>query len=74
MWQLQYVIEGNNRGGVVLNEIDLSNEIKQTSGRFTLYSTQNMYNFILLDQIDGRSWQVQWSIEPENRGIVSIMQ
>ena len=74
MWQIQYDIEGDKRGGVVLNEIDLSNDIKQKSGRFTLYQTQNMYNFILLDQIDGRSWQVQWSIEQENRGIVPIMQ
>jgi hypothetical protein len=74
MWQLQYVIEGDNRGGVVLNEIDLSDDVKQNSGRFTLYPTQNMYNFILLDQIDGRSWQVQWAIEQEKRGIVPIMQ
>ena len=74
MWQLQYVIEGDNRGGVILNETILVNDLKQISGRFTLYPTQNIYNFILLDQIDGRSWQVQWSIEEENRGIIPIMQ
>lgn len=29
-------------------------------GRFTLYPTLNIYTFILLDQEDGRTWQVQW--------------
>lgn len=32
-------------------------------GRFTLYPTENMYNFILLDQIDGDVYQAQWSME-----------
>ena len=30
-------------------------------GRFTLVPTRNMYNFILLDQDVGKTWQVQWS-------------
>ena len=29
-------------------------------GRFSLYPTLNIYTFILLDQEDGRTWQVQW--------------
>lgn len=41
-------------------------------GRFTLYPTQNVFTFILLDQIDGRMWQVQWSTKAENmKGIVA---
>lgn len=32
-------------------------------GRFTLYPTKNIYNFILLDQETGRAWQVQWGKE-----------
>ncbi len=32
-----------------------------------------MFNFILLDQIDGRVWQVQWNIKEENRGVCRIM-
>ena len=39
----------------------------QQNGRFELYPTKNMYNFIMIDVIDGRSWQVQWSNEPESR-------
>jgi hypothetical protein len=42
-------------------------------GRFTLYSTENIYNFMLLDQEDGRSWQVQWSIEQEKRLIFPML-
>jgi hypothetical protein len=30
-------------------------------GRFTLYPTRNIYNFVLLDQEAGKTWQVQWS-------------
>ncbi|MFR9592832.1 MAG: hypothetical protein SNG27_10655 [Rikenellaceae bacterium] len=42
------------------------------NGRFTLYPTQNMYNFILLDQITGRTWQVQWNQDRDKRMVVPI--
>ena len=42
------------------------------NGRFTLYPTKNMYNFILLDQVNGKTWQIQWSIDEENRMIIPI--
>ena len=32
-------------------------------GRFELYPTGNRYNFVLLDTIFGRAWQVQWSTD-----------
>ena len=41
-------------------------------GRFTLYATTNYYNFVLLDQIDGRTWQVQWSTDPDEMMVVRI--
>ena len=31
-------------------------------GRFKLYETQNMWNFLLLDVIDGETWQLQWDV------------
>ena len=40
--------------------------------RYRLFPTQNMYNFILLDQIDGYTYQVQWHGDEENRGVVPI--
>ena len=72
MWQIQYVLEGDNRGGVILHEQDLLEGRKKVPGRFTLYETQNMYNFILHDQIEGRTWQAQWSMDEKNRGIIRI--
>ena len=39
------------------------------NGRFKLYPTDNTYNFIMVDVIDGRTWQVQWNID-ENKRIV----
>jgi hypothetical protein len=31
---------------------------------FTLEPTKNIWNFILLDTSDGRTWQVQWGQNP----------
>ena len=72
MWQVQYSInDDNNRVSVTLNNrVLVESNDKKVNGRFTLYPTQNMYTFLLLDNIDGRVWQVQWSTEDGNRGIV----
>ena len=66
MWQVQFDVEGDNRFEIYLNFVPLVPVEKQVNGRFTLYSTQNIYTFILLDQLDGNVSQVQWSIEAEN--------
>lgn len=74
MWQVQYAINDDAaRFQTVLNDIPLFEGWDKESGRFTLYPTKNMYTFILLDQIDGRMWQVQWSTEAKNRGIVDVI-
>ena len=71
MWQVQYDIEGNARGSVVLNSQDLSRGKEKTPGRFTLYPTQNMWTFILIDQIEGNMWQIQWG-ESKDRLVLPI--
>ena len=70
MWQIQYVVDGDNRGAVPLNSQDLTNDGQRIPGRFTLYPTKNMWTFILLDQINGCTWQIQWSQDDGKRGIV----
>ena len=56
----------------------LSRDIRRKSwqgdicGRYILQATENTYNFILLDQIDGYCWQVQWSFERDERFVVPI--
>ena len=72
MWQVRYDVEGDNRLETFLNILPLVTEKDEVNGRFTLYSTQNIYTFILLDQLNGKIWQVQWSFEFENRLIVPI--
>ena len=73
MWQVQYDATGSNRFETFLNLLPLvTKEEDEKNGRFTLYPTQNIYTFMLLDQLDGRVWQVQWSIDIEKRLILRI--
>lgn len=73
MWQVQYDIKGDEgRFEYDLNPDPLITTGKKVNGRFELYSTQNIYNFILLDRIDGKTWQVQWSFDETYRAIVPI--
>ena len=73
IWQVQYSVNNDYRGEVVLNSQALVEGDAAKNGRFTLYPTKNMFNFILLDQRDGRTWQVQWSVEEGNRMVIPIM-
>ena len=72
IWQVQYSIDDNYRGEIELNNKALIPDNATENGRFTLYPTKNLYNFILLDQIDGKMWQVQWSTEEGNRVVVPM--
>ena len=72
MKHVQFGMEDDRRLIANLNSESLVTSDKEVNDRFTLYPTQNIYTFILLDQFDGRAWQVQWSIDPENRGITPI--
>ncbi|MCX2584531.1 hypothetical protein [Pedobacter sp. MR22-3] len=71
MWQVQYSLEEYNREDP-LSLITRVTKEEEKNGRFFLYPTQNMYNFILLDQIDGRVWQVQWSIQEKSKMVIRI--
>ena len=73
MWQVQWGTESKYRFENSLSDISLVNkEEEEKNGRFFLYPTTNIYNFILLDQIDGRAWQVQWSTEEKDRMVIRI--
>jgi hypothetical protein len=73
MWQVHFSISADEfEGQLDLNLIPLVNEHDEIKGRFTLYKTENTYNFILLDQIDGKVWQVQWNSKQELRGVSRI--
>lgn len=73
MWQVQYSLNGDKgRFECDLNPSSLVAVGSKINGRFELYPTQNIYNFILLDQVEGKTWQVQWSFEEENRAVMPI--
>lgn len=72
IWQVQFDVQGSNRFELNLNPYSLVSFDDMYNGRFELYPTQNMYNFLLLDKKDGKVWQAQWSNKKENRGIIEI--
>ena len=67
MWQVQWGMESSYQFTSILSDVSRVTKNEEKNGRFFLYPTTNFYNFILLDQIDGRTWQVQWSTEAEKR-------
>lgn len=69
---VQFDVNSNNRMEVDLNPTPLVEGENAQNGRFILYPSKNIYNFILLDQIDGRVWQVQWSFEKDKRMLLPI--
>ena len=72
MLQVQFDLDGVKRFESYLNLAPLVSKENESNDRFTIYPTQNIYNFILLDQIDGRLWQVQWATEPKSRLVIPI--
>ena len=70
IWQVQWNTKGSEyRFETTLSDISRVTKDEEKNGRFFLYPTTNIYNFILLDQIDGRTWQVQWGKEGEREVI-----
>jgi hypothetical protein len=71
MWQVQWDTK-SNQFETPLSLITRVTKEEENNGRFFLYPTTNIYNFILLDQLDGRAWQVQWSTELKERMVILI--
>ena len=78
IWQIQYSLESEKRLKLPLNSYNYASysdilderDNEEFAGRFELIKTQNMYNFLLLDTLSGRIWQIQWSMNADNRGVV----
>lgn len=56
-----------------LNSEDLSDGVLRVNGRYELYPTKNMYQFILIDTLLGTTWHVQWGIKPSEQWIRRIL-
>lgn len=60
---------GDNESTLYLvSEPVLGDHVVLINGKFELYPTKNMYNFILLDTSSGIAYQVQWHTEKSKRG------
>ena len=59
----------NNAPPTVEDALKGTNLMLPQNGRFKLYPTDNMYNFILQDVIDGYSYQVQRNNDEDKRFI-----
>ena len=70
--KLQWNLDRDKEFIVSINSVDLTYGYGQGSGTFELYPTQNMYQFILLDKTDGRTWHVQWGMKETERWIRRI--
>lgn len=57
-----------------LTRYEWENDVPFSSDQLksTLHATTNYYNFVLLDQIDGRTWQVQWSTDSNKMMVLRI--
>lgn len=71
MWQVQWGTDSKYRFESILSDVSQVSITEEKNGRFFLYPTTNTYNFILLDQINGKAWQVQWGKE-EERMVIRI--
>ena len=77
IWQVQWSTDDAARFSVPVNLSVLlpsgtaGHPTVLRPGRFTLSPTENMYNFVLIDEEDGRTWQVQWG-DAEHRLVTAI--
>lgn len=67
-WQVQYRLGDTESMTVVIDDSSLLwYSESEIAGRFELYPTNNMYQFILIDTQTGRTWQIQWNTTPSKR-------
>lgn len=73
IYLVQYSINENPSGSWPINSKSLLSEYEQEiPGRFTLYATTNIYNFIMLDTFIGATYQVQWNFEEQYCFVIPI--
>ena len=72
-WQVQYSIKGSSyRFETPLDTSSAVTSGLEYNGRFALYPTENIFNFVMLDKLNGDVYQIQWSSDAENRCRIKI--
>ena len=63
---VQYSVEKSTSAFTwTIDDTPLEDATTENIGRFTLYPTANRFNYILLDQFTGKTWQVQYSLDKQ---------
>ena len=71
-WMVQYGLSDTPALEKLIPNSQFLTEDKSWNGRFELYPTQNMFNFIMVDTYNGNTYQVQWSTDDEHCFATSI--
>lgn len=74
IWMTQYALsETDALEHKIPSIINIESE-NSWNGRFELYPTKNMFNFIMVDTYYGNTYQVQWNTKDENCFVIPINQ
>lgn len=73
IWQVQWSLDNNEFETALslINQVPVG-EPDTIPGRFTLYATTNIYTFLLVDQIKGYVYHVQWNKDIDKRAVYII--
>lgn len=73
IYRVQWNTETNKRFQAVVNPNSLLGSFdEEVNGRYEICLTGNIYNFLLLDKIEGRVWQCQWSFDEDKNLVLRI--
>lgn len=72
IWMVQYRMKDQSSMEVTIDNFAAVGENAGWNGRFEMYPTNNMYNFLMIDTETGQVYQVQWSTEYSKRFVEKI--
>ncbi len=72
IWMVQYRMKDQSAMEVTIDNFAAVSEAAGWNGRFEMYPTNNMYNFLMIDTETGQVYQVQWSTEYSKRFVERI--
>ncbi len=72
VWMTQYALSDTDALEQVIPSVLNIKSENSWNGRFELYPTKNMFNFIMVDTYYGNTYQVQWSFKNDNCFVMPI--
>ena len=73
MWVVAYSVNGLPVRRTLSYRVLIDSNDELKPGRFALFATTNMWNFILIDTKTGKTYQVQWSTDGKSDMVVPIV-